>query len=157
MCMGHVRAGCAYESIRRFTDGKLRSGGEKAVQNSVFSRSILGLRGRSIYNLFTFSGYRHGNSTVPFLYFYSARGPVQPSPWRCSPPPIERGSSDSSKRQQPLKIAAVGPTMTPCLRRHLRGVMWRWRQRRSAIPATVCHCRIIGSLPGSYWWSAPAE
>ena len=29
-------------------------------------------------------------------------------------------------KRQPLKIAAAGPTMTPCPRRHLRGVMWQW-------------------------------
>jgi hypothetical protein len=74
-----------------------------------------------------------GHSCIPI----SREARSSPLPGDVQHPPIERGRLDSSKRRQPLKIAALGPTMTPCLRRHLRGVMWQWLPWRSVIAG---HC-----------------
>jgi hypothetical protein len=143
MCMGHVRAGCAYESIRRFTDGKLRSGGEKAVQNSVFSRSILGLRGRSIYNLFTFSGYRHGNSTVPFLYFYSCARPG---------PALSLAMFTTPHRAGQLRFVETAATPEDCCRRadddSLSTQAPAWRDV-AAVAVAVGDCRLLMATAAS--------
>jgi hypothetical protein len=67
-----------------------------------------GIQAAVVYNLFTIIGCRGGNFHAPFLYSCSARGPVQPSPWRCSAPPHRAGK---------VKFVEAAATPEDCRRR----------------------------------------